>query len=77
MFINPVLPVSPQRDVTPVEVTVRRSQDTVLRGVSPCNCTASRPRTPLCWEPLYGNFKACMLSYFPEHLLKKFSSGLR
>jgi hypothetical protein len=28
MFINPVLPVSPQRDVTLVEVTVRRSQDT-------------------------------------------------
>jgi hypothetical protein len=48
MFVNPVLPVSPQRDVTLLEVTVRRSQDTVLRGASSCNCTALRPRTPMC-----------------------------
>jgi hypothetical protein len=75
MFINIVKPVSPQRDVALVEVTVRRNQDTVLRGVSSCNCMASRPRTPLFSELLCGNFKACML-HFPEQLLQKFSAGL-
>jgi hypothetical protein len=69
--------VSLQRVVTLMEVTVRRSQDTVLLGVGPCNCTASRPGTPLWWEPLCGNFNTCMLPYFSGQLLKRSCAGLR